>query len=51
MSTAFFPYDVVREKQDKLVQSVANAVKNNSNLVVHAPTGLGKTAKSCSNTC
>lgn len=40
----FFPHEQVRKYQDELVLSVDNAIKNGSNLVVHAPTGLGKTA-------
>ncbi len=46
MSTALFPHDNIREIQDTLVNAVADAVKTNSNLIVHAPTGLGKTAAS-----
>jgi DNA excision repair protein ERCC-2 len=46
MSTAYFPHDNVREIQDVLITAVGDAVKNNANLIVHAPTGLGKTAAS-----
>src|SRR5512138_3805816 len=46
MSTSLFPHSNVREIQDVLLNAVADAVKNNSNLIVHAPTGLGKTAAS-----
>jgi DNA excision repair protein ERCC-2 len=46
MSTALFPHDNIREIQDVLLNAVAEAVKTNTNLIVHAPTGLGKTAAS-----
>ena len=44
--TLLFPYDMVRPIQDLLVSSIDKAVKQGSNLVVHAPTGLGKTSAS-----
>jgi len=40
----YFPHDEVRPIQDDLIKQVLLAVKNKSNLIVHAPTGLGKTA-------
>ncbi|MGV8162215.1 MAG: ATP-dependent DNA helicase [Candidatus Nanoarchaeia archaeon] len=46
MSTSLFPHSSIREIQDVLITEVAEAVKNNQNLIVHAPTGLGKTAAS-----
>ncbi len=46
MSSVLFPHDNIREIQDVLIQAVSRAVENNSNLIVHAPTGLGKTAAS-----
>lgn len=46
MSTALFPHDNIRDIQDVLVHAVARAVEGRSNLIVHAPTGLGKTAAS-----
>ncbi|PIN80223.1 hypothetical protein COV13_03970 [Candidatus Woesearchaeota archaeon CG10_big_fil_rev_8_21_14_0_10_32_9] len=46
MSTALFPHDNMRDIQDVLVHAVARAVEDKSNLIVHAPTGLGKTAAS-----
>lgn len=39
-----FPYEEVREVQDDLILSVQNALEKGKNLIVHAPTGLGKTA-------
>lgn len=39
----FFPHPKIREIQDELIKSIDIAVKNRQNLVVHAPTGLGKT--------
>lgn len=47
---AYFPYDNVREEQDKLLDAVGRAVKSQGTLVAHAPTGLGKTAAALSPT-
>ncbi len=38
-----FPFPKVRAVQDKLMEAVAEALASHKNLVVHAPTGLGKT--------
>ena len=38
-----FPYEKIRPIQDKLIDLVSNIIKNKKNLIVHAPTGLGKT--------
>jgi DNA excision repair protein ERCC-2 len=46
MKPKYWPYDRVREEQDKLVAAVASTVTTKQNLVVHAPTGLGKTVAS-----
>lgn len=43
---SLFPYDTIRPMQDLLIEAIDKAVKNSSNLVVHAPTGLGKTSAS-----
>ena len=45
---ALFPYEKVRDEQDKLMDAVGRAVKSGGQLVVHAPTGLGKTAAALS---
>lgn len=39
-----FPHEKVREIQDQLILKVSDVVENGKNLIVHAPTGLGKTA-------
>ncbi len=39
-----FPHDAVRPIQDELILSVERALEKKKHLVVHAPTGLGKTA-------
>ncbi len=39
-----FPYDIVRDEQNKLLLLTDASIKNKRNLIVHAPTGLGKTA-------
>lgn len=41
-----FPHENVREIQDKLVLKIDEVVRGGKNLIVHAPTGLGKTAAS-----
>ena len=46
MSTALFPHDEIRDIQDELIKEIAKAVETESNLLAHAPTGLGKTAAS-----
>jgi DNA excision repair protein ERCC-2 len=38
-----FPYDSVREGQDKFIKYVFLTIKEQKNLMVSAPTGLGKT--------
>jgi len=39
-----FPHSKIREIQDQLITSIDNILKKKKNLIVHAPTGLGKTA-------
>ncbi len=46
MSVKLFPYDKPRPVQDILISEIDNTVKNNGQLIVHAPTGLGKTSAS-----
>ena len=41
-----FAHDEVRESQNRLVLAIDSAIKHKKNIVVHAPTGLGKTAAS-----
>ena len=41
-----FAYDTIRESQNELLLKIDDAIKTRKNLVVHAPTGLGKTAAS-----
>ncbi len=40
----FFPFDNVRDKQEKLKEEVEKALEKRENVLTHAPTGLGKTA-------
>lgn len=44
----YFPYEKIREIQDQIISDVANAITNKSNLIMHAPTGLGKTVATLS---
>ncbi|MCF7871924.1 ATP-dependent DNA helicase [Candidatus Woesearchaeota archaeon] len=46
MSTTLFPYDDVRDIQTDLVEAIHKAVESGTDLIAHAPTGLGKTAAS-----
>ena len=39
-----FPHESVREEQRELIKSVQATLKKKEHLIVHAPTGLGKTA-------
>lgn len=39
-----FPFDNFRKGQDAILTEVSNTIKNKKNLIIHAPTGLGKTA-------
>ena len=43
-----FPHDEIRDAQDELIKKISDAIKSKTNLVVHAPTGLGKTAAALS---
>lgn len=38
-----FPFQKKRESQDELIQKVEDCIKNRKNLLIHAPTGIGKT--------
>jgi len=38
-----FPFDSIRFIQDDLIKEIQHCVKNRENIIVHAPTGLGKT--------
>ena len=46
MTRGFFPYSVVREGQEELMQDLERAMQEQKILLGHAPTGLGKTASS-----
>jgi DNA excision repair protein ERCC-2 len=39
----YFPYKNIRPMQDDLMKDINDAVINGTNLIAHAPTGLGKT--------
>jgi DNA excision repair protein ERCC-2 len=41
-----FPYDKIRKVQDKLIEMIIHSLPEKQNLIVHAPTGLGKTSAS-----
>ncbi len=40
----FFSHNIIRPSQKELLSTVQNALKDKQNVLVHAPTGLGKTA-------
>ena len=44
----FFPHETIRDIQKVLVLQILNIISNKQNLIVHAPTGCGKTASSIS---
>ena len=39
-----FPHDKIRNIQDTVVSDVCDALKNKRSMIIHAPTGIGKTA-------
>ena len=39
-----FPHDEMRNIQDRMVSDIEKGIKNRKNMLVHAPTGIGKTA-------
>ena len=39
-----FPHDEVREIQNDMINDVYDALKNKKSMILHAPTGIGKTA-------
>ncbi|MEK6869375.1 MAG: DEAD/DEAH box helicase family protein, partial [Nanoarchaeota archaeon] len=39
-----FPHDKIRDVQDTVISDVYDAIKNKKNIIIHAPTGIGKTA-------
>ena len=46
MKCAFFPFEKLRKGQEKFILAWENALNNKTSLLVHAPTGIGKTAAS-----
>jgi len=44
----FFPHEKVRPGQDKLIDDIYDAIKDNKCILANAPTGLGKTASAIS---
>ena len=43
-----FPHKIIRKVQEDMVLEVLDCLKEKKHLIVHAPTGLGKTAASLS---
>src|SRR3989304_874808 len=44
--STLFPHERVRPIQQHLIQFVTNAIEKKQHALIHAPTGLGKTAAS-----
>ena len=44
----FFPHDDIRPIQDELIRLIESGLENKKHVIVHAPTGLGKTAATLS---
>ncbi|MCH8003996.1 MAG: ATP-dependent DNA helicase [Nanoarchaeota archaeon] len=38
-----FPHDKIRSIQDTMISDIHEAIKNKKNIIIHAPTGIGKT--------
>jgi DNA excision repair protein ERCC-2 len=43
MEEFLFPHEKIREVQEDFIRDVAKALNENKNMLIHAPTGLGKT--------
>jgi len=48
IETLLFPHIEIREAQNALIKKINEVIKEKTNLIVHAPTGLGKTAAALS---
>lgn len=46
LKSILFPHDKIRPVQELFITDVQNALQNKKNIIIHAPTGLGKTAAS-----
>ncbi len=44
LAELLFPHSKIRQIQDDMILDVNNAIKNKKSLIMHAPTGIGKTA-------
>src|SRR3989338_3697680 len=44
LKEVLFPHDKIRDVQDAVINDVYEAIKNKQNIIIHAPTGIGKTA-------
>lgn len=44
MPQLLFPHDSIRKTQDQLIHDIQAAIQKKSHLLIHAPTGIGKTA-------
>jgi len=44
LAEMLFPHSKIREIQDDMILDVDNVIKNKKSLIMHAPTGIGKTA-------
>lgn len=44
MEEFLFPHEKIREVQEDFIRDVANSLQNNRHMIIHAPTGLGKTS-------
>ncbi len=44
MEELLFPYKTIRKTQDLMIERVKEVLKDKKSLIIHAPTGIGKTA-------
>lgn len=48
LNEIFFPHNEVRNIQDTMILDVCNALEQKRNMIIHAPTGIGKTVSALS---
>ena len=43
MKEVYFPYSNVRDIQSEMIKDIYNSISNKKHIIMHAPTGIGKT--------
>jgi DNA excision repair protein ERCC-2 len=44
MEEILFPYEKIRDIQDTVIRDIHDSLRGKKNIIIHAPTGIGKTA-------